>query len=261
VTAGVLAVATLATLILGVSKTGVPSVGAFGIAVLALVMPPVESSGVVLPVLIVGDLVALSLYGRHADWRVLRRLVPSVVVGVVLGYLALRLLDEGWGGRLVGALLVAAGLGEVVRRWAVRRAAQHAAAEGRGPGWAPEPPPGRGHAAVQHALGAAAGLSTMVANAGGPPMTLYLLRARLSTAALMGTTTWFFFVVNLIKVPFSAGLGLITAQSLPTSAALLPGLLAGAALGWLFAARVSRALFEAVALGGATVAGLWLLVR
>lgn len=256
-TLAALAVATLAAVILGVSKTGVPPIGAFGIAVLALVMPPVESSGVVLPVLIVGDLIALWFYGRHADWGVLRRLVPSVVVGVLLGYLALRVLDEGWGERLIGALLVAAGLGEVLRRWAARRTAQRAAAEGRGL----EPMDGRGHAAIQHLLGAGAGLSTMVANAGGPPMTLYLLRARLSTAALLGTTTWFFFVVNLVKVPFSVGLGLISTGSLPTSASLLPGLLVGAMLGRLFATRVPRAVFEAVALWGATAAGLWLLVR
>jgi uncharacterized membrane protein YfcA len=101
----------------------------------------------------------------------------------------------------------------------------------------------------------------MVANAGGPMMTVYLLRARLSTTGLLGTATWFFFVVNLLKVPFSAGLGLIDAQSLRVSAVMLPGLLAGTALGRLFAVRAPRAVFEAVALTGTAIAGVWLLVR
>lgn len=260
-TLGFVLVGSLAALLLGMSKTGMPSIGALGVAVLALVISPVESSGVVLPTLIVGDLIALSLYGRSADWRVLRRVVPSVVVGVLLGFACLRLLDAAAGARVIGALLVAAGLGELARRTVAARTVRRAAAvpdEGVAAG---TPPDGRAHRLVQHAVGAGAGLSTMVANAGGPMMTVYLLRARLSTVALLGTTTWFFFVVNVVKVPFSIGLGLITTDSLPTSLALVPGLVVGALLGRRFAARAPRAVFDAVALWGSAAAGIWLLVR
>lgn len=267
VTVEFVVVGTLAAVLLGMSKTGMPSIGALGVAVLAVVMPPVESSGVVLPTLLVGDVVALWLYGRSADRSVLRRLVPGVVVGVLLGYLTLRIVDESTGGRLIGVLLVAAGLGELVRRLLASRAAVPAVAlvgpgdVGQGSAAPPAPRGGAGHRAVQHLLGAGAGLSTMVANAGGPMMTVYLLRAELATVALMGTSTWFFFAINVVKVPFSVGLGLISADSLPVSLALVPGLLVGALLGRLFAVRAPRAVFDAVALWGTAAAGVWLLVR
>ncbi len=245
-------VASIVGVILGVTKAGIPSISALGIAVLALVLPPVESSGVVLVVLMVGDVVALWLYGRHADWRALRRLVPTVLVGLAVGYLSLRLLDAETGNRLVGLVLVVAGGGEVLRRMLARRAQRSGSPVGDDD---------VRHRLTQGGLGALAGASTMIANAGGPVMTVYLVRADMATTTLMGTQTWFFFVLNVLKLPFSIGLGLVQAESLRMSAVMIPGLLVGAWLGRLFATRVPRAVFEAVALWGATAAGLWLLVR
>jgi uncharacterized membrane protein YfcA len=84
----------------------------------------------------------------------------------------------------------------------------------------------------------------MVANAGGPVMSLYLLTARLEKLAFLGTAAWFFFLVNVFKVPFSIGLGLMTVDSLELNAALVPAVLVGALVGRVVIHRVDQALFE-----------------
>jgi hypothetical protein len=100
----------------------------------------------------------------------------------------------------------------------------------------------------------------MIANAGGPMMTLYLVRLGVGKVAFLGTVAWFFFLVNLLKVPLSAGLGLITAHSLVISATLVPGIVAGALVGRRLVLGMSRAVFENTALIATAAAGLWLLV-
>lgn len=84
----------------------------------------------------------------------------------------------------------------------------------------------------------------MVANAGGPVMSMYFLAMRLEVWAFLGTSAWFFFVVNLVKVPFSVGLGLITADSLAINAVLAPVVIAGALAGRRLAAHMDQAVFE-----------------
>lgn len=251
-TLAVVVVGTAATFLLGLSKTLVPSVGSLGVALLATVLPALPSTGVALPVLVVGDLIAVTLYGRHVELRLLLRLVPSVFVGLVAGFLVVRVADTQTAGRLIGVFLVLTAVGEVGRRWWVARRAPT------------DPPgtsaPGSVGGPVGFALGAGAGLSTMVANAGGPMMTFYLLRARVTTLTFLATVAWFFLAVNLLKVPFSVGLGLITTSSLVISAALVPGLVLGALAGRLLVRRISQARFEVLALYATGVAGLWLMV-
>lgn len=114
--------------------------------------------------------------------------------------------------------------------------------------------------AVVIGAGALAGFTTMVANAGGPVLTLYLLAAGLPVLEFLGTSAWFFFVLNLFKVPFSARLGLITPASLGFDLLAAPAILAGAVIGRLTIRYVDQALFERLALGLTLLAALRLLV-
>ena len=108
--------------------------------------------------------------------------------------------------------------------------------------------------------GAAAGFATMTANAAGPITTVYLIRAGLPMLRMIGTGAWFYLAVNLAKVPFSAGLGLITPLSLVMDALLLPALLVGTALGILLVRRLQQHQFEVVALVFSAAAALLLLL-
>ncbi|WP_419703935.1 TSUP family transporter [Promicromonospora sp. NFX87] len=261
---------TIAALLMGLSKTGLPPLGALGAAVIATVLPPVPAAGVALPLLIVGDLVAVSTYGRNVRWRILRTLLPSVALGILVGFAALRWAPPDVSARIVGALLLLAGLGDLVRQLAARRAARRSPS---GPAFnpvpdddaaaAPEPAATRPRPRdriARTALGATAGLSTMIANAGGPPMSLYLLRAGVSRAGLLGTVALFFLTVNLAKLPFSASLGLVSPDSLRVSLVLLPGMVAGLLLGRLVAHRISGPVFSTTVLVATALAGARLLL-
>jgi uncharacterized membrane protein YfcA len=104
-----------------------------------------------------------------------------------------------------------------------------------------------------------AGFTTMVANAGGAPTALYLLRMGLSVDVFIGTTAWFFLIVNLVKLPFSAGLGLVSGPSLLMNLMLAPAVVLGAWLGRVVIVRVRPDVFERLVLGLVTVSALLLL--
>jgi uncharacterized membrane protein YfcA len=95
----------------------------------------------------------------------------------------------------------------------------------------------------------------MVANAAGPIMIIYLLAMRLPKLIFMGTSAWYFFTLNLFKVPFSYSLGLINADSLPISLALAPVPIAGALTGRVLIHRINQQVFEMLALVLTLIAG------
>ena len=104
-----------------------------------------------------------------------------------------------------------------------------------------------------------AGVTTMLANAGGPVLTLYLLGMKVPKLELTATIAWFFFVLNLFKVPFSAGLGLITPGTLALNAVLVPGIAIGLLFGRWLIQRVPQKLFNQLLLAFAAAAALRLI--
>ncbi|MDT0344914.1 sulfite exporter TauE/SafE family protein [Streptomyces sp. DSM 44938] len=218
-----------AAVLVGIAKTSIGGVAAISVALFAAVLPARESSGALLPLLIVGDLFAVGAYRRHANWPALLRLFPSVAAGVLIGVVFVARVDDTVMRRTIGALLLSV---VAVHLWQRRRKARGA-------------PPSRGPAFV---YGLLAGFTTMVANAGGAVMALYLLAAGFPMLAFLGTSAWFFMIVNVFKVPFSVGLGLIDVDSLALNAALLPALLVGAALGRAGVKRLNQARFERLVL-------------
>lgn len=231
----------VAALLVGFAKTGISGTGLISVALFATVLPARESTGALLPLLLVGDVVAVLAYRRHADRPALLRLVPSVVVGVVLGVAFLAVAENTAVRRTIGVVLLALVASQVLRRRHAGRSTVAGAGAGRRTRGAPGPEAWRVPAAV---FGGLAGFTTMVANAGGAAMSLYLLAARLDKLALLGTSAWFFLVVNAVKVPFSVALGLLDEQALRLDAALAPAVLVGAALGFVVVRRIPQARFE-----------------
>ena len=218
----------------GFAKTAIGGVASISVALFAAVLPARESTGALLPLLMAGDVIAVTVDRQHADWPVLRRLFPSVAVGVVLGTGFVALVDDTVMRRTIGVVLL---LLVGVHLWQRRQA------RGRDP---------EAYAAEQHrrrhvtagGFGTLAGFTTMVANSGGPVMAIYLLSAGMGMMGFLGTTAWFFARVNVFKVPFSVGLDLITWQSLLLDLWLLPGVVLGAVIGRAVIPRVDRARFE-----------------
>ncbi|MEQ6901836.1 sulfite exporter TauE/SafE family protein [Nocardioides sp. YIM 152588] len=222
--------------LVGVAKTAVSGAGALAVVLFVAVLPARESTGTLLPLLLVGDLVALAVYRRHADWAVLARVLPGVVPGLLLGAWFLGVAGDGTVQLAIGVLLLVLLVGQLL---AGPRLQAMAASEA-GPGGAPT--------ALALAAGVGAGFATMTANAAGPLMTGYLLLLGLPVLGFLGTVAWFFFLVNLAKLPLSSGLGLITRDGLLLDLALVPALLLGAWAGVHAIRRVDRGTFERVAL-------------
>jgi uncharacterized membrane protein YfcA len=241
------ALAVLGAFIAGMSKTGIAGLGILCVALFTNVLPAKAATGLVLPLLIVGDLYAVASYRRHTVWRHLWRLFPWTALGVGLGTLALGRLDDAAVRRLIGAIIVAMFVLHVARRWQAHR--------GRGDEQLAAAVP----AGVGAAVGVLAGFTTQVANAAGPIMILYLLAMRLPKLEFIGTGAVFFLCLNLFKAPFMAGLGMITPASLAANALLAPAVLAGAFAGRWLVQRINQRWFEIIVLGLTLVAGLKLL--
>jgi len=233
----------LAALVIGVSKTGIPGLGILAVTLVALVMPAKQSTGLILPMLIAGDVCAVAYYRHHASWRYILRLAPWAVAGVVLGAVALGRLDDAQIRPLIGGIVLAMVLGNV---------------------WLTYQPGVRDRLQESHTLaavvGVLAGFTTMVANAAWPILVIYLLAMGLPKNVFLGTSAWYFFLLNDFKVPFSAALGLINWESLTFNLLLLPAILLGAWLGIRFARRLPEKAFALVAHLLAAAAAIKLLV-
>ena len=236
------------SLLIGLSKTGIAGIGILGIVVFAFAFPARESVGIVLPILICCDIVAVTSYRRHVVWSHLLKLFPWAGAGTLLGFLALHRVNDMQVAHIIGGLSIVLVAIHVWRSIIVARdpeADDHV-------------PHTRWFAAV---MGIIAGFATMMANGGGPIMLLYLLATGLPKMEFMGTGAVFFFIVNCFKVPFSASLGLINLKSLPIDAVFAPIAIAGAVGGRFLLPRIKQSVFENAALVLTVVAGIDLLLK
>lgn len=194
-----------AVILMGLGKGGFIGVGTLAIPLMALVVPPVQSAAILLPLLIVMDVVGVWAFRRTWDRRIMIVMLPGAVLGVGLGYLFAARLPEDWILLALGLISILFGAQQLWKGRGGRVLPGHVL-----PDW------------VGVLCGVAAGLTSQIAHAGGPPYQLYVFPQRLHRDVLVGTTAIFFAAVNWIKVPAYAGLGQFTAVNLLASAALLP---------------------------------------
>lgn len=241
----------LGALIIGFSKTSLGGLAAVAIAIFATVMPAKESTAAILAILIIGDLVAVWHYRRDADWAIIRALLPAVLPGLVLGTWFLSVVDDTTLRRTIGATLLGLLLVQLVLK---RRASEETPALHHGTSSAQR-------TAAAWGAGAATGFATMTANAAGAVMTLYLSASGVDKRRFVGTIAWLFLVVNLAKVPFSVGLGLMEPTDLVRAAVLAPLVLAGGIAGYATIQRISQRTFDVAVLAASAVAAAALLLR
>ncbi len=233
----------LAAFLIGLTKTGISGLGIFAVVIFASVLPARESVGIVLVILVAGDIVAVSMYRHEAHWGHLLPLFPWAFAGVIVGALATGRLPDQLVRPLIGAIVVLLSLLQVFRS-----SRPQPLSEQPMPAW------------VSPVAGLLAGFTTMVANAAGPLMVVYLLAMRLPKLVFVGTAAWFFLVLNLFKLPFSYGLGQISADTLGVSLRLAPFAIIGALLGRRLIRGIDQRAFELIALVLSLLAGLRLIL-
>lgn len=211
---------------LGFSKTAVNGLSMVSVALFAAMLPVRQSTGTLLLLILVGDVYSVRAYRQYANWQVLRGLTPAVAAGILAGTWFVSAVDDTVLRRTIGLVILALVGVQTAARVAPRWRAQRA---------------DRFQASV---LGSLSGFTSMVANAGGGFMSIYLLRAGVGVMSFIGTAAWFFFIVNLVKLPLSIMLGLVTEQSLYVLIALAPLVVVGGWAGRKIAPRLSPPVFE-----------------
>ena len=215
----------VSAVLIGINKTAIPGIGVLPVVLLTMAFPARLSTGLQLIMLAMTDLLAVAWYRRHADWKIVLRLLPWAFAGLALGSWTLRYISDEAMRPLLGAIvLILAALNVLRARLA------------------PEKIPSG--SAVAAACGVTLGFTTQVANAAGPVAAIYFLAMKLPKEKYMGCSAWFFLIINWTKLPIFLWEGRITMEALKIDLMMIPFLLIGAALGILLLSKMPQKLFE-----------------
>ncbi len=169
--------------LIGMSKTGIHGTGMLAVPLLAIVFGGMSSSGIMLPMLCIADIFGVSYYHRHASWKHLRMLFPSAAAGILIGSVAGVYINDEVFKLIMGIVIL---ISIVLMLW-LERTRQREVPQNKFLG---------------SFTGLAGGFTSMIGNLAGSVMAVYFVLMRLPKNVFIGTTAWFFLVINLFKVPF-----------------------------------------------------------
>lgn len=233
----------ICAIFIGFSKAGLPNSGILVVTILMFVFPAKESIGILLPMLIVGDIFAVIFYRRNVIWKYLVSLMPWVLIGTLLGYLVLDKINSEQLKPMIGSIVL---LMIIIHVWRDRL----------GERFNQLLPQSKWFTSF---TGISGGFTSMVGNAAGGIMTIYFLVKNIPKREFVGTSAWFFLIVNLIKVPFYIDLGLINYESLAFNAWMVLPIIAGAYIGSKVLPYIPQKVFQILILALATVGAIRLL--
>lgn len=230
-------------LLIGMSKTGISGAGMAMIPIMAAIFGGKLSTGIVLPMLSMADIFAVSYYHRHANWSYILRLIPTTIIGILAGIYVGDIISDQVFKNIMGVIVILS-VGILVWR-DLRKDARI--------------PSGMAFPIV---MGLAGGFATMVGNAAGAIMALYLLSMRLPKNEFIGTGAWFFLIINLFKIPFHIFIWeTISLRTFVLDLFLLPAIAAGAFLGILVVRFIPEKAYRIFLLVTTAIAALVLIIK
>ncbi len=202
-------------MLIGMSKAGVPGVSMVVIPLMAMLFGGKQSTGIILPMLIIADVFGVSYYHRHAEWKHVLRALPWAVLGVLIALIIGNYIDDTTFKQLI-AIVIFVSLVLLVFKDRKKQSAST--------------PDSWWFAAL---MGLGGGFATMIGNAAGPIFAIYLLAIRLPKNSFIGTAAWFFFIINLFKFPLHVFVWkTISWETLSLNAIAIPAIAIGAFLGF-----------------------------
>lgn len=223
-----IAILSLSAILVGINKTGMPGIGILPVVLMANAFETGLSTGLQLVLLATADIPAVVCYRKTVNWKIIFRLLPMALSGMLAGVITLLYIEKSALKPMIAIIIIALCLFSVIKDIIWRDSTSV--------------PKGSLFAAFFGFLG---GFTTLVANAAGPVMAIYLIAMRFSKKTeYMGTSAVFFFIVNWIKLPIFCLQERITSESFCADLAVLPFLLLGAWLGVRLLKIVPQKIFE-----------------
>lgn len=214
--------AATAVFLMGVSKAGLKGMSIFNVTLMALAFGSRASTGLFIPLLIVGDIFAVVYYNRHTQWKYIFKFIPWMIAGILIGVLIGKDLPERefkWG--MVVVIFLSLGL----LLWWDRRKSESVPS----------------HWVFAGSMGILAGICTMIGNLAGAFTNIFFLAMRLPKNEFVGTAAWLFFITNVFKLPFHVFVwNTISAESLLINLKLLPAIFVGLFLGVFLVKKINE---------------------
>ena len=232
-----------AVFLLGLSKSGIKGIGIILIVILAFVFGEKASTGVLLPMLICADIIAVIYYNRHADWGIIKKLIPWMIVGVLVGVWFGNEISEYVFKKLMAVIIIIS----VIIMYFLERLKSST------------PPTNR---LFSSSMGFLAGFTTMIGNLAGPVSNIYFLTLRFPKNEFIGTAAWLFFIINIFKLPFHIFIWkTITKESLVLNSVLIPAVLIGFFIGVHIVKLISNTNYRRFILIVTAIGGIIMLFR
>lgn len=233
----------ITVLVLGLAKSGIKGIGIIIVIALAFVFGEKASTGILLPLLISADILAVVYYNRHANWSFIKKLLPWMVVGVLVGVWIGHEISETLFKKLMALIII---ISVLLMLYTERRRSQLI--------------PNNQYAAT--AAGFLAGFTTMIGNLAGPVANVYFLAMRLPKNEFIGTAAWLFFLINLFKLPFHIFVWkTVTVKTIVLNSALIPILVIGFFIGVMIVKKISNLNYRRFILVVTALGGLIMLFR
>ncbi|ACM02221.1 sulfite exporter TauE/SafE family protein [Cereibacter sphaeroides] len=220
---GFWALAVIASVLVGMSKGGLPVVGIMSVPLLSLVISPVTAAGLLLPIYVVSDMFGLYAYRHEFDLKVLKILIPGATAGVFVGWLTASVVPEAAVEGLVGLIGAVFAANLLLRRT--------------------DPPAKPARLLPGLVWGTATGFTSFVSHAGAPPYQVYVLPLKMPKIVFAGTSTILFAYVNAIKLIPYAALGQLSTENLRVAAWLMVPAAVSVFFGYRLVQIVPQALF------------------
>lgn len=236
-------IAFFATVLLGMGKSGIKGIGVVIVLLMAFVFGSKQSTGVLLPLMIIADIVAVIYYHRHTQWMYLKKLLPSMFIGVLIGVWVGNFISEVLFKQIMAVFILIT----VVFMFVMEKKKMS------------EIPSNR---LFSNGIGLISGLTSMIGNLAGSFTNIYFLAMRLPKNQFIGTAAWMFFIINVFKLPFHIFVWkTVTINSFKTDVLLIPGIAIGFLLGITILKRVNNTLYRKFIFIVTAVGAILILVR
>lgn len=232
-----------AVFLLGLSKSGIKGIGIIIVVILAFVFGEKTSTGILLPMLIVADIFAVIYYNRHAQWNIIKKLIPFMIIGVLVGVWVGNDISKIIFKRLIAIIIIAS---VIIMFYTESRKSTKVPT----------------HKLFSAGTGFLAGFTTMIGNLAGPISNIYFLAMRFPKNEFVGTAAWLFFIINVFKLPFHIFIWkTVTPESLALNSVLIPAVILGFFLGAYIVKLISNVNYRRFILIVTTIGGIIMLFR